>query len=62
MPTKPLRECKVRGCRGLTRNGYCTTHADGKQQEAKYYNNMFEINNQQAFTNRKSGNRQDNLF
>ncbi|MEB2270114.1 HNH endonuclease [Bacillus safensis] len=38
MPPKPLRECKVRGCRELTRDGYCHTHADGKQQEAKYYN------------------------
>jgi len=38
MPPKPLRECKVRGCRELTRDGYCPTHADGKQQEAKYYN------------------------
>lgn len=38
MPPKPLRECKVRGCRDLTRDGYCPAHADGKQQEAKYYN------------------------
>lgn len=39
MPPKPLIECKVRGCRELTRDGYCHAHADGKQQEAKYYNN-----------------------
>lgn len=39
MPPKPLRECKVRGCRELTSDGYCPTHADGKQQESKYYNN-----------------------
>lgn len=38
MPPKPLRECKLRGCRELTRDGYCPAHADGKQQEAKYYN------------------------
>ncbi|MFK4007004.1 HNH endonuclease [Bacillus safensis] len=38
MPLKPLRECKVRGGRELTRDGYWPTHADGKQQEAKYYN------------------------
>nr|WP_224929081.1 HNH endonuclease signature motif containing protein [Bacillus safensis] len=39
MPLKPLRECKVREYRELTRDGYCPTHVDGKQQKAKYYNN-----------------------
>lgn len=38
MPPKPLRECIVRVCRELTRDGYCPVHVDAKQQEAKYYN------------------------
>ena len=38
MPLKRLRECKIYSCRELTRVSYCLTHADGKQQEAKYYN------------------------
>lgn len=38
MPLKPLKECKIYRCGELTRDGYCPSHADGKQQEAKYYN------------------------
>lgn len=49
MPPKPLRECKVRGCRKLTRKGYCHTHVDGKQHETKYYNKYIRDKHSTSF-------------
>jgi 5-methylcytosine-specific restriction protein A len=41
MPLKPFKQCKQSGCRELTRDGYCETHAHvadtNKAERNKYY-------------------------
>lgn len=34
MPTKPLRPCRVHGCKNLASNGYCDDHKGCEQKEA----------------------------
>ena len=33
MPLKPMRACLYPGCKELTREGYCSTHAKDKRRE-----------------------------
>lgn len=37
MAQKPMRECRVMGCRNLTREGYCEKHLNLKNERHRVY-------------------------